>query len=68
MASEKVFLSYAHSDNLYCKKLCSLLTHCGIPFWHDETGLPPSAEDFNELIEAAIDDCKYFICVWTAHT
>ena len=67
MASEKVFLSYAHSDNLYCKKLCSLLTHCGIPFWCDENGLPPSAEDFNELIEDAIDDCKYFICVWTAH-
>lgn len=67
MAVEKVFLSYAHSDSHHCKKICSCLNSCGIPFWHDETGLPPSAEDFNELIEGAIDECKYFICVWTEH-
>lgn len=65
MAIEKVFLSYAHSDSSHCKKICSFLTKCKIPFWHDSTGIPPSAEDFNELIEKAIDECNYFICVLT---
>lgn len=64
---QKIFISYAHKDAEICRKICDLIRSQGLDIWHDEEGLPPEAEDFNVDIEDAIDNCPFFICVWTSN-
>ena len=66
MGSNKVFISYAHVDKVKCDRVCELLQQYHVEYWKDENGIAPSAEDFNEAIENAIRDCRYFITVWTS--
>ena len=63
--NNKVFISYAHLDAEICRNVCDLFRRKGVDIWHDEEGLPPEAEDFNDEIEAAIDASPFFVCVWT---
>lgn len=65
--NNSVFISYSHADMDICRKICNLFRELHVDIWHDEEDIPPAAEDFDEKIEAAIDESPYFVCVMTSN-
>ena len=56
----KVFLSYAHTDKMFAKKVASELEINGMKVWWDFDGLK-GGQDWQKEIERGIKQCDFFL-------
>ncbi len=52
---EHIFISYAHADENFAKKLAADLEKAGIHTWIDRTGLTPGDGNWEKAIRDAIN-------------
>lgn len=50
-----VFISYAHSDKRYAKRVLDVLAYYGLSAWIDKTGIPPGTPNWQTAIQNAIE-------------
>lgn len=60
----KVFISYAHKDKAFAKKLAGELESQGMKVWWDFEGLK-GGQDWQKEIERAIKQCDFFLVALT---
>lgn len=61
-----VFVSYAHEDQDFVRRLVPLLEAEGLSVWWDHT-IPPG-KSWNEFIARGIEEAKACIIVWSTHS
>ena len=60
----KVFISYAHKDKVFAKKLANELENCGMKVWWDFDSLK-GGQDWQKEIERGIKQCNFFLVALT---
>ena len=57
-----VFLSHAHADRRFLKRLIAVLRSCGIPYWYSKSHLI-GAQQWHDEIGRALARCDWFLVV-----
>lgn len=60
----RLFVSYSHKDMRSMRELVAMLKHSLNRVWVDGSGLK-HGEDFPERIRKEIEECDYFLLVWS---
>lgn len=64
--SNHIFISYSHDDSDFVNKLANDLLDHHYDVWMDTLNLPGGVK-WKDDIMAAVDDCAYFLVVWSAN-
>lgn len=59
---KELFLSHAHADRVFLRRLTAVLNNCGIPYWYSRAHLI-GAQQWHDEIGRALARCDWFLVV-----